>query len=78
VFRNLLDATELYCKGHYNVLIKKTNQFINVVNGGRRSHKTANIFFHLTKLHSLLTGMYIYRSMRRHYKAIHLIFTEKS
>jgi len=27
------------------ILILKTYQFINVVNGGSRSHKTANIFF---------------------------------
>jgi len=27
------------------ILIKKTYQFINVVNGVSRSHKTANIFF---------------------------------
>jgi len=30
-------------------LIKKTYQFINVVNGVSHSHETANIFFHLTQ-----------------------------
>jgi len=33
---------------HLYILIKKTYQFINVVNGVSHSHKTANIFFHLT------------------------------
>jgi len=38
----------------------KNCYFINVVNGVSRSHKTANIFFfHLTQLHSLLTGIFI-------------------
>jgi len=43
-------------------IILKTYPFINVVNGMSRSHKTANrpIFFNLTQLHSLLTGMYKY------------------
>jgi len=52
------------------MLIQKAYQFIHVVS---RSHKTAKIFVHSTQLHSLLTGMYIYRSTRRHYKGIHLI-----
>jgi len=29
----------------YMILIKKTYQFINVVNGVSRPHKTANLFF---------------------------------
>jgi len=58
-----------YALAYNSELIKTTYQFINVVNGVSRSHKTANIFFHLTQLHSLLTGMY---NMRCHYKAIHL------
>jgi len=43
------------------ILIQKTYQFINVVNGVSISHKTANIFFYLTQYHSLSTGMYIIR-----------------
>jgi len=39
---------------------------MNVVNGVSRSHKKI-FFFHLTQLHSLLTGM----TTRRHYQAIH-------
>jgi len=35
--------------GHETELIKKTYQFINVVNGMSHSHETANIFFHLTQ-----------------------------
>jgi len=43
----------------------KTYQFINVVYGVGRSHKTANIFFYLTQYHSLLTGMYnVYIGLR--------------
>jgi len=30
---------------YYMILIQKTYQFINVVNGVSHSHKTANIFF---------------------------------
>jgi len=52
------------------VLIQKTYQFINVVNGVSRSHKTANIFFTFDLVAcSPLTGMYI----KVYNKAIHLL-----
>jgi len=40
------------------LLIPTIYQFLNVVNGVSPSHKTTNKFFHLTQVHSLLTGMY--------------------
>jgi len=44
---------------YYYINLKNLSVY-NVVNGVSRSHKTVNkFFFHLTKLHSLLTGMYI-------------------
>jgi len=49
------------------ILIKKTYQFINVVNGVNRSHKTANNFF---SFDSVCWLECMYRSTRRHYKSI--------
>jgi len=48
-----------FYKKKQQILIKKTSQFIHIVNGVSHLHKTANTFFHLTQNHSLLTGMYI-------------------
>jgi len=56
--------TVFLIKKKLQILFQKSHQFINVVNGVNRSHKTAHTFFNLTQLHSLLTGMY--RSTRRH------------
>jgi len=38
--------SHILCEFYYK-LIQKTYQFIKVVNGVSRSHKTANIFFYL-------------------------------
>jgi len=48
---------------------------MNVVNGVSRSHKTANIFLHLTHFAFAFVNLIecIYRFTRCHCKAIHLI-----
>jgi len=52
-FPNLFDIISLSqvpsCFRMLSILIKKSYQFINVVNGVSHSHKTAHTFFNLTQ-----------------------------